>query len=173
MLVTLVLPTLDPDTLSRLLWKTGGCEDVAGSLKVEKRTYIYIYTEKNSEIKVMEGRNRSVFRCVKEKGRKRQERHRKLQIGAEKWLLKMKGRSKGKEKLQNAHLPWSIDHLLVGDRLCVWAVLNSSQTSFYSRISWAWFGNTTLQCSFKFLYQNKTYTCFNLRVYSDNSPKVI
>lgn len=82
MLVTLVLPTLDPDTLSRLLWKTGGCEDVAGSLKVEKRTYIY--TEKNSEIKVMEGRNRSVFRCVKEKGRKRQERHRKLQIGAEK-----------------------------------------------------------------------------------------
>lgn len=84
MLVTLVLPTLDPDTLSRLLWKTGGCEDVAGSLKVEKRTYIYIYTEKNSEIKVMEGRNRSVFRCVKEKGRKRQERHRKLQIGAEK-----------------------------------------------------------------------------------------
>lgn len=82
MLVTLVLPTLDPDTLSRLLWKTGGCEDVAGSLKVEKRTYIY--TEKSSEIKVMEGRNRSVFRCVKEKGRKRQERHRKLQIGAEK-----------------------------------------------------------------------------------------
>lgn len=82
MLVTLVLPTLDPDTLSRLLWKTGGCEDVAGSLKVEKRTYIY--TEKNREIKVMEGRNRSVFRCVKEKGRKRQERHRKLQIGAEK-----------------------------------------------------------------------------------------
>lgn len=43
-----------------------------------------IYTEKNSEIKVMEGRNRSVLRCVKEQGRKRQERHRKLQIGAEK-----------------------------------------------------------------------------------------
>lgn len=73
MLVTLVLSTLDPDTLSRLLWKTGGCEDVAGSLKVEKRTHM-----------VMEGRNRSVSRCVKEKGRKRQERHRKLQIRAEK-----------------------------------------------------------------------------------------
>lgn len=41
MLVTLVLPTLDPDTLSRLLWKTGGCEDVAGSLKWRKG-HIYI-----------------------------------------------------------------------------------------------------------------------------------
>lgn len=48
-----------------------------------RKGHIYIQ-KKNSEIKVMEGRNRSVFRCVKEKGRKRQERHRKLQIGAEK-----------------------------------------------------------------------------------------
>lgn len=51
MLVTLVLPTLDPDTLSRLLWKTGGCEDVAGSLKVEKRTYIYIYRKKTVKLR--------------------------------------------------------------------------------------------------------------------------
>lgn len=59
------------------------------------------------------------------------------------------------------NLPWSIDHLPVGDGLCVWSVLNSSQTSFYSSISRAWFGNTSVWCPLQLLEEDvkKTSQC--------------
>lgn len=41
-------------------------------------------------------------------------------------------------------VPGSIDHLHVGDGLCVRAVLYPPQTPFYCSVSRAWFGNCSL-----------------------------
>lgn len=71
--------------------------------------------------------------------------------------------------MQAKVLPWSIDHLLVGDWLCVGAILHPPQTSFNGSVSRARLGNSSLCCPLQLLEQHVRKTSFGLFSGSLNS----